>query len=116
MAAFFPQLLGLIPTALSAFQRLMRALGEWFNRMGDKAQAVTQHAEDLAKVVEQDPQVAYGWFITMYPDLKALLAAWPKLPSLVYVAHNVAAGQKVDMHTAITAAQLAANEVKLGKI
>lgn len=115
MAAFFPQILALIPHTLSAFQRLMRAIGEWFNRMGDKAQAVTQHAEDLARVVEADPAIAYGWFIAMYPDLKALLTAWPKLPSLVYVAHNVAAGQKVDMHTALTAAQLAANEIKFIK-
>lgn len=115
MAAFFPQLLGLIPTALAAFQRLMRGLARWFDRMGDKAAAITQHAEDLAKVVEADPNVAYGWFIVMYPDLKALLTAWPKLPSLVYVAHNVAAGQKVDMHTALTAAQLAANEIKFEK-
>lgn len=114
MAAFFPQLIGLIPTALAAFQRLMRALGEWFNKMGDKAQAVTQHAEDLSKVVEADPKMAFNWFVVMYPDLKALLAAWPKLPSLVYVAHNVAASQKVDMHTALTAAQLAANEIKNG--
>lgn len=112
MAAFFPQLLGLIPAALAAFRNLMRALGEWFNKMGDKADAVTQNAEDLAKVVEADPIVALRWFMVMYPDIKALLAAVPGLPKLIYVAHNVAANNKVDMHTALTATQLAANEMK----
>lgn len=115
MAAFFPQLLGLIPSALSAFQRIMRALGRWFDKMGDKAAAVTQHAEDLAQVVKADPKVALTWTLTMFPDLQALLAAWPQLPNLIYVAHNVAAGQHVDHATALTAAGLAMNETEFEK-
>lgn len=115
MAAFFPQVLSLIPHALAAFQRLMRALGRWFDKMGDKAGAVTQHAEDLAQVVKADPNVALTWFMVMYPDIKALLVSWPKLPSLIYVAHNVAASQHVDHNTALTAAQLGMNEVELEK-
>lgn len=115
MGSFFPQLIGLIPNALSAFQRLMRALGEWFNRMGDKAGAVTQHAEDLSKVVKADPNVALTWFMTMYPDIRALLTAWPSLPSLVYVSHNIAASQHIDHNAALTAAQLAMNEIELEK-
>lgn len=110
------KILGLFPQAMSAIRQGLAALGVLFDKLGqDKAAAVTQQAEELAKWVQENQKNAQSvqqWFITMFPDLQALLTYWNRLPDLVYVAHNIAASQKVSLHTALTAAQLAANEVK----
>ena len=105
--------LNLIPRSMSAIRMFLSSLGNLFDKLGqDKAAAVTQQAEELAKWVEKNHQFTVEWFAKMYPDMQALLAVWSKLPYLMYVTHNVREGQQVNLHTAITAAQLAANELK----
>lgn len=107
------KILGLFPQAMSAIRQGLAALGVLFDKLGqDKAAAVTQQAEELAKWVEANQNFTLEWFAKMFPDFQALLKYWSRLPDLVYVAHNVAASQNVSLHTALTAAQLAANEVK----
>lgn len=112
----FGTVLSLIPRSMSAIRTILSSLAGLFDKLGeDKAAAVTQQAEQLAKWVEANHQFTVEWFAKMYPDLQALLAVWSKLPYLMYVTHNVREGQQVSLHTAITAAQLAANEVKQGQ-
>lgn len=107
------KILGLFPQAMSAIRQGLAALGVLFDKLGqDKAAAVTQQAEQLAKWAQENHEKNVQWFVTMFPDLQALLQYWSRLPDLVYVAHNVMKGQQVSLHTALTAAQLAANEVK----
>lgn len=97
----------------SAIQQIITALSKLFDSLGqDKAQAVTQEADELAHMVESNPKVALDWFVAMYPDIPSLLKAWPKLPCLMYVANSTQKDQRINMHVALTAAQLAANEIK----
>lgn len=107
------KILGLIPGAMPALRKVLEALAELFDKLGnDKAAAVTQQAEELAKWVEANHDKTVEWFTKMYPDLQALLQEWAKLPEFMYVMTNVMKDQSVDLHTAITAAQLGANEIK----
>lgn len=107
------KILGLLPPSMVALRHIFAALGELFDKLGqDKAAAVTQQAEELAKWVEANHQQTMQWFQTIYPDLQTLLQYWSRLPDFLYVVSNVQKSQQVDLHTAITAAQLGANDVK----
>lgn len=107
------KILGLIPGAMPALRKVLEALAELFDKLGnDKAAAVTQQAEELAKWVEANHDKTVEWFAKMYPDLQTLLQYWAKLPEFLYVASNTQKDQGIDLHTALTAAQLGANEIK----
>lgn len=105
--------LGLLPTALSALKTMLSDVAALFGDLGqDKAQAVAQQAADITGQVEADTETVNTWFNTTVPDMTTLLQIWPAFPKLLFSAYQIKSDQGVDLHTAITAAQLGANSVK----
>lgn len=105
--------LGALPNILGALKTLFTDAAKLFDDLGQaKAASVTQQAVDITGTAETKANSVKTWFDTEFPNLEKLLEFIPGLPKLVYSAHNIKADQGVDLHTAITAAQLGANTVK----
>lgn len=108
--------LNLLPTVMTPLKTAFEALGRLFDKLGaSKASAITQQAEDLVRDIENKADFANQWFRDMYGDIDALLKFWPGLTKLVYVVHNTVQNQRVDLHTAVVAAQIEANVLKMSQ-
>jgi len=108
-----------LPAALAGLRDLIAALGKLFDEIsGDdhaKVDAITQHAQDIVGVAENDAENVKRWMIDSYPTVDALIKEFTGLPKLLYAAKNVVADQSISHHAALTTVQLAANAFKQSK-